>query len=46
MVDDDYFYWTSGGGELEAELLLDGGEHGRAGFGVGGGLLLPVFWGE
>ena len=31
VVDDDYFYGTFGGDELEAELLLDGGEHGWVG---------------
>ena len=39
VVDDNYFYWTSGGNELEAELLLDGSGHGWVGLGggVGGG---------
>ena len=37
MVDDDYFYRAFGGDELEAELLLDGGEHGWVGFGGGVG---------
>jgi hypothetical protein len=42
VVDDDYLYRAFGGDESEAELLLDGGEHGWVGFycGVDGGGLL------